>query len=111
MLTTREPLLTQFGVAQVRRVLRSPSLSLLHVVFAPTSARALLLGVVRLQNESDEPLALEYTEIWDVAAGEYRVADAACERKFGGHVFALAEASDVTRARAPEHFVTPMTTT
>ena len=58
-----------------------------------------LLGLVRLENRSDEPLALEYTETWDVPAGEYRVASAACERRFGGHVFALAEASAVTRAR------------
>jgi hypothetical protein len=102
VLSTRESLATLFGVAQVRRALRTPSLSLLHVVFAPASARALLLGLVRIENRSDEPLALEYTEMWDVAAGEYRVAQAACERRFSGHVFALAEASAVTRARAPE---------
>lgn len=102
VLSTREPLATLFGVAQVRRALRTPSLSLLHVVFAPASSRALLLGLVRFENRSDEPLALEYTETWDVPAGEYRVAEAACERRFGGHVLALAEASDVTRARAPE---------
>jgi hypothetical protein len=102
VLTTREPLTTRFGIAQVRRALRTPSLSLLHVVFAPASSRALLLGLVRLENRGDEPLALEYTEMWDVSVGEYRVAEAACERRFGGHVFALAEASSVTRAHAPE---------
>jgi len=102
VLSTREPHATRFGVAQVRRALRTPSLSLLHVVFAPASTRALLLGLVLLENRADEPLALEYTEMWDVSVGDYRVADAACERRFGGHVFALAEASSVTRARAPE---------
>ncbi|MFI5314317.1 MAG: hypothetical protein ACHQ6T_01340 [Myxococcota bacterium] len=102
VLSTREPLSTHFGVAQARRELRTPSLRLTHVVFAPASPRALLLGFVRLENRADEPLALEYTEIWDVPAGEYRAAVAACERRFGGHLFALAEASAVTRARAPE---------
>lgn len=102
VLSTREPLATLFGVAQVRRALRTPSFALVHVVFAPASHRALLLGLVRLENLGGEPLALEYTEIWDVPAGEYRTAQAACERRFGGHVFALAEASDVTRARPPE---------
>ena len=102
VLSTREPQATLFGVAQVRRVLRAASLSLLHVVFAPASARALLLGLVRLENRGDEPLAVEYTEMWDVSLGEYRVAHAACERRFGGHVFALAEASSVTRAHAPD---------
>jgi hypothetical protein len=102
VLSTREPDATLFGVAQVRRALRGPSLELAHVVFAPPSSRALLLGLVRLDNKSDAALALEYTEIWDVPAGEYRAAEAACERRFGGHLFALAEATDATRARAPE---------
>jgi len=101
VLSTREPLLTLFGVAQVRRALRGKSLALAHVVFAPPSQRAILLALVRLENGGDEPLAVEYTETWDVPAGDYRVAPAACERRFGGHVFALAEASDVTRSNPP----------
>jgi len=99
---TREADATLFGVAQARRALATSSVSLLHVVFAPASARAVLLGLTRIENRTGEPLALEYTELWDVPAGDYRVAPAACERRFGGHVFALAEASVVTRARAPE---------
>jgi len=89
-------------VGQVRRLLRTPLLELLHVVFAPTTPRPALLALVRIQSLSAEPLALEYTETWDVPAGEYRVAHAACERRFGGHVLALAEASAATRAKAPE---------
>lgn len=102
VLTTREPDATLFGVAQVRRALRVRGLAVTHVVFAPASSRGLLLGLARLENESDELVAVEYTEIWDLPSGEYRVAPTACERRFGGHVFALAEASDATRARAPD---------
>ena len=36
------------------------------------------------------------------ARGRDRVASAACERRFGGHVLALAEASSASRASAPE---------
>jgi len=102
VLSTRTPEVTLFGVGQVRRLLRTPALELLHVVFAPTAPRPALLALVRIQNRTNEPLALEYTETWDVPAGEYRVAPAACERRFGGHVLALAEASAVSRAIAPD---------
>ncbi|HTO06943.1 MAG TPA: hypothetical protein VMR86_07765 [Myxococcota bacterium] len=102
VLTTRAPDATRFGVAQVRRLLTVGALRVTHVVFAPASSRALLLGLARLENAGSELVAVEYTEIWDLPSGEYRVAPAACERRFGGHVFALAEASDATRALAPE---------
>jgi hypothetical protein len=101
VLTTREPEQTLFGVAQVRRVVSARAVKVTHVVFAPDSPRALLLGLARIESTSDELVAVEYTEIWDLPRGEYRDAPAACERRFGGHVFALAEASDVTRAQAP----------
>jgi len=101
VLTTREPELVRFGVAQVRRVLRARGVTVTHVVFAPDSPRALLLGLARIESASDEPLAVEYSELWDLPRGEYREAQSACERRFGGHVFALAEASDVTRTRPP----------
>jgi hypothetical protein len=101
VLTTRQPELTQYGVAQVRRVLRARGLRVTHVVFAPDSTRALLLGLARIESESDEPVAVEYSELWDLPRGDYREAPTAVERRFGGHVFALAEASDVTRSRAP----------
>jgi hypothetical protein len=100
--STRAPLLTLYGVAQVRRALRGDAFELAHVLFAPPSQRAILLALVRLENRGDAPLAVEYTETWDVPKGEYRAASAACERRHSGHVFALAEASDATRARAPE---------
>jgi len=102
VLATREPDLTLFGVAQVRRAVHGRSLSVTHVVFAPESPRGILLGLAVLENAADELVAVEYTEIWDLPSGEYRVAPTACERRFGGHVFALAEASDATRAMAPE---------
>ena len=102
VLSTRTAEATLFGVGQVRRLLRTPALEVLHVVFAPTAPRPVLLALVRIQNRTREPLALEYTETWDVPAGEYRVAPAACERRFGGHVLALAEASAASRAVAPE---------
>jgi len=92
---------TEYGVAQVRRALSTRSLRVLHVVFAPVSPRALLLSWVRLENGGDEPLALEYTETWDVPSGEYKTASAACERRFGGHVFALADCAMVARAEPP----------
>lgn len=101
-LSTRSPDATQYGVAQVRRALAARSLRVLHVIFAPASARALLLGLVRLENAGPEPLAVEYSETWDVPAGEYRAMPAACERRFGGHVFALADASTASRAHPME---------
>ncbi len=101
VLSTSAPSATEYGVAQVRRALETRSLRVLHVIFAPTSPRALLLSWVRLENRGDEPLALEYTETWDVPRGEYRSASAACERRFGGHVFALADCAIVARAEPP----------
>jgi hypothetical protein len=101
-LSTRTPAATLYGVAQVRRSLVSAGLRVLHVIFAPASPRALLLGLVRIENRGAEPLVLEYTETWDVAAGEYRAAPTACERRSGGHVFALADASFASRAHPME---------
>ena len=101
VLSTSAASATQYGVAQVRRALEIGDLRALHVVFAPAEPRALLLGWVRLENRGSEPLALEYTETWDLPSGEYATAPAACERRFGGHVFALADASVVARAEPP----------
>ena len=101
VLSTSTPTATEYGVAQVRRALETRSLRVLHVIFAPTSPRALLLSWVRLENQGEEPLALEYTETWDVPNGEYALAQAACERRFGGHVFALADCAIVARAEPP----------
>ncbi len=86
----------------MRRALAARGLRALHVIFAPASPRALLLGFVRLENRGEEPFALEYTETWDVPAGEYRAAPGACERRFGGHVFALADASTASSAHPME---------
>ena len=102
VLSTSSADATEYGVAQVRRLLVSRGLRLVHVIFAPASSRALLLAWVRLDNQGREPLAFDYTETWDVAAGEYRAATAACERRMGGHVFALADVDFVSRSAALE---------
>jgi hypothetical protein len=101
VLSTSTSSATEYGVAQVRRALELRNLRIVHVLFAPTSPRALLLSWVRLENRGDEPLALEYTETWDVPNGVYATAQAACERRFGGHVFALADCAIVARAEPP----------
>lgn len=101
VLSTSNASATHYGVAQVRRALEIGPLRALHVVFAPAEPRALLLGWVRLQNESGEPVALEYTETWDLPSGNYAAAPGACERRFGGHVFALADASSAARSDPP----------
>lgn len=101
VLSTSRASSTQYGVAQVRRALELGDLRALHVVFAPAEPRALLLGWIRLENRGREPLALEYTETWDLPAGEYATAPAACERRIGGHVLALADAGMVARAEPP----------
>jgi len=101
VLSTSSPAATEYGVAQVRRALETRALRMLHVIFAPASPRSLLLSWVRLENRGAEPLALEYTETWDVPAGEYREAQGACERRFGGHVFALADCAMAARADSP----------
>lgn len=101
VLSTSRASSTQYGVAQARRALEIGALRALHVVFAPVEPRALLLGWVRLENRGSELLALEYTETWDLPAGDYATAPAACERRFGGHLFALADAGMVARAEPP----------
>ncbi len=58
VLRTSEPERVEFGLAQVRRLLVSPSLRALHVVFAPSVPRPLLLGLVRLENTSAEALGV-----------------------------------------------------
>lgn len=101
--STSQPVAVAFGVAQVRRVLVSRGLEVVHVVFAPSSTRAILLGCVRLVNASDEAIAVEYTETWDVGrAGELRALTSACERRSDGYVFALADAGNVQRSATPE---------
>lgn len=101
VLSTSRPEATEYGVAQVRRALSTDALRILHVVFAPAAPRALLLAWVRIENSGEQPLALEYTETWDVPAGEWATTPAACERRFGGHVFALADCGIVSRAEPP----------
>ncbi len=90
------------GLAQVRRLIVWGPLRVAHVVFAPAAPRPLLLGLVRLHNVSAEPLVLEYTELWEVGSGAYRVAAAAAEVRTPEGVRALADASSAIRARAPE---------
>jgi hypothetical protein len=102
VLRTAEPLLTQFGVAQVRRLLGEGSLRLAHVVFAPLAHAPILLGLVRLWNAGPGPLLVDYSETWDVDGGEYRAAEAACERRGASGTRALADAAAAPRARPPK---------
>ena len=101
VLRTAETDLTQFGVAQVRRLCQSPHARLAHVLFAPRAPRPLLLGLVWVENRTDDPLLLRYTETWDVR-GAYRSAVGACERRGDEGLRVLAEAGVAVRARAPE---------
>jgi hypothetical protein len=102
VLRTSDPRRTRFGLAQVRRELAAGALRVLHLVFAPDAARPILLGLVRLENGGDEPLALDYTETWEVEGGDYRAAAGACERHTPDGARALAEVSLAVRARPPE---------
>ncbi len=89
------------GLAQVRRLLDVGALAVVHVVFAPAVSRAVMLGLVRLHNTGAEPLVVEYTELWEVGVGAYRVVPGGCERDEGQARLALADLSSVIRARAP----------
>jgi hypothetical protein len=102
VLRTANATRTRCGLAQVRRLIESGPLLVAHVVFAPMVARPLLLGLVRLRNAGAAPLVLDYTELWEVGAGAYRVTAAAAELRTPEGVRALADASSAIRARAPE---------
>ena len=93
---------TQVGIAQVRRQAANETLSVTHVLFAPIEPRPLLLAMVELQNRSDAPLPVDYTELWDVAGSETSAAPGACVCETEAGRRALAEASIAIRARAPE---------
>jgi len=90
------------GLAQVRRVLSEGSLRVAHVVFAPEATRPLLLGIARVQNAADEPIVLDYTEMWEVGTGSYRVGPGGAERDAPGGTRALVDVGYVVRARPPE---------
>ncbi len=102
VLRTSAPDEVTFGVAQVRRLLVSPTLRVLHVVFAPDAPRPLLLGLVRLENRGATAERVDYSEVWDVGSGPWRAASGACERLGEGSTFALADAGLGVRAVAPE---------
>ena len=102
VLRTAEPDEVAFGVAQVRRLLVSPTLRVLHVVFAPTAPRPLLLGLVRVENRGATAERVDYSEVWDVGSGTWRSHSGACERRSGERTFALADAGLAVRAVPPE---------
>ena len=102
VLRTSAPEQTTFGVAQVRRMMTSPVLDLLHVVFAPRAERPLLLGLARLRSQSGEPLLVHYSELWDLPFGPSRPAEGACVVDTPAGARALADAASGIRARAPE---------
>ncbi len=93
---------THVGLAQVRRLASGGPLRLLHVVFAPSEARPLLLGLARLRNDSAEPLIVDYTEIWEVDGADFAAGTGACLRVTAEGPRALADAGIAVRARVPE---------
>lgn len=100
MLRTAAAEATVYGLAQVRRRLRSAPLDVVHVVFAPERPRPLLFGLVAIENQTTEPLSVDYTETWGIAGGPARAAEGAsvCDTPDGPR--ALADASIAVRARA-----------
>jgi hypothetical protein len=102
VLRTANATRTRCGLAQLRRLIATGPLQVAHVVFEPAPARPLLLGLVRLRNAGGAPLVLDYTEVWEVGSGAYRVTAAAAELRTPEGVRVLADASNAIRARAPE---------
>lgn len=102
LLSTSSGASTQVGIAQVRRQAANETLSVTHVLFAPIEPRPLLLAVVELENRSDAPLRVDYTELWDVAGSETHAAPGACVCETEAGRRALAEASVAIRAKAPQ---------
>ncbi len=101
VLRTADPELTQFGVAQVRRLCAARNARMAHVLFCPHTPRPLLLGLVWLENRAADPLLLRYTETWDVP-GAYGAAEGACERQGPDGLRVLAEVGAAVRARPPQ---------
>ncbi len=87
---------------QARRSLVTRDVRATHVVFQPRSSRPLLLALAQLENTSEEPVWVEYTETWDVPSGTYRAAPGACERRTPDTIWALADASAGLRATPPD---------
>ncbi len=102
LLRTSRPQRTRYGLGQVRRLLDSPALRVVHVVFAPDRPRPLLLGLVRLESRSQELLHIAYTELWDLPGTNVRVAEGSCLCDTADGARALADASLAIRGRAPD---------
>jgi hypothetical protein len=102
VLRTSEPDGVEFGLAQVRRTLENSELYVAHVTFAPYLARPLLLGLVRLQNLTRDPLLVLYSELWEVDGAAPSAAEAACVCASDAGERALADASVAPRARPPD---------
>ena len=71
------------------------------MLFPPDVSRPVRLALVHLENRSDEPLIVDYTETWDLARDGYRVAEAAAVAETRDGLRALADASVAPRARPP----------
>jgi hypothetical protein len=102
LLRTARPDALSCGLAQVRRRVETQTLALLHLVFAPAPPRPLLLGLVRLENRSEELLELRYSELWDLPGREIRADEGACLCDTDDGARALADAGAVIRGRAPQ---------
>jgi hypothetical protein len=90
------------GIAQLRRRLEADRLAVLHLIFAPARPRPLLLSLVRLLNRSDEPLELEYSELWDVGIVDGRSEHGAHVGMSSDGARALADLSVAIRFRPPD---------
>ena len=102
LLRTSQPDRTEVGVAQVRRTLHSQRFSVEHLIFAPLEPRPVLLALARIDNHSSEPCVLDYTELWGVSGSDVQAAPGACVCTTPGGERALADASLVSRAEAPD---------
>lgn len=101
VLRTSAPHSVHGGLAQLRRGLLSRELAVLHVIFAPTRPRPVLLGLVQLANRTSQPIRLRYSELWDLRGRDLRAEEGACACWIGDREHALADAGLVIRARPP----------
>lgn len=75
---------------------------MVHLVFAPFRSRPLLLGLARIENQSERLLSVRYTELWDVRGEDIHEAEGACVCQTAAGPRALADASAAIRGRAPQ---------
>ena len=72
------------------------------MIFAPTAARPLLLGLVRVRNGSNELVRVDYTELWDLSGERVPSGAGAATCRLPAGKRALADAGTAIRARLPK---------